>query len=315
MADLYYLPTEIVSVINNASINPSMINLTGNGISIWSSIVIYAKNNDIIESLITEVLKQYPKNGVLLRLSKGLRVKNIDFTLEELPIPSAEKLVGFGGFLPSNFLSKGAILSKSVGRISIGGGFGTGFLIQGGFLLTNWHVIKNEIEAKKATVCFWYELGNSLYQNEVVLDPDNGFATGGGFENDDWTVVKIMENLEDLAKLGVQPIQIKTTVVTEGEKVNIIQHPKGDLKKVCFRNNIIYSTSSNLIHYSTDTLPGSSGSPIFNDNWDVVGIHHAGGGVSSIKVDGLEKTIWTNEGISINHVINGINNSGVFTIQ
>ena len=28
--------------------------------------------------------------------------------------------------------------------------------------------------------------------------------------------------------------------------------------------------------YQSDTAPGSSGSPIFNDSWQIVGVHHAG---------------------------------------
>jgi V8-like Glu-specific endopeptidase len=31
------------------------------------------------------------------------------------------------------------------------------------------------------------------------------------------------------------------------------------------------------LQYTTDTLPGSSGSPVFNDAWKVVALHHAGG--------------------------------------
>jgi endonuclease G len=30
------------------------------------------------------------------------------------------------------------------------------------------------------------------------------------------------------------------------------------------------------LHYETDTEPGSSGSPVFNDQWEIVALHHAG---------------------------------------
>jgi endonuclease G len=32
----------------------------------------------------------------------------------------------------------------------------------------------------------------------------------------------------------------------------------------------------NWMHYTTDTQPGSSGSPVFNDQWLVVALHHSG---------------------------------------
>ena len=31
-----------------------------------------------------------------------------------------------------------------------------------------------------------------------------------------------------------------------------------------------------FLHYRTDTAPGSSGSPVFNDQWEVVALHHSG---------------------------------------
>ena len=35
------------------------------------------------------------------------------------------------------------------------------------------------------------------------------------------------------------------------------------------------------LQYSTDTMPGSSGSPVFNDLWQVIALHHAGGDLQS----------------------------------
>jgi endonuclease G len=32
----------------------------------------------------------------------------------------------------------------------------------------------------------------------------------------------------------------------------------------------------NFLHYRTDTSPGSSGSPVFNDQWEIVALHHSG---------------------------------------
>ena len=36
-------------------------------------------------------------------------------------------------------------------------------------------------------------------------------------------------------------------------------------------------TGDTYVQYMTDTNDGSSGSPVFNSDWEVVAIHHSGG--------------------------------------
>jgi endonuclease G, mitochondrial len=63
-----------------------------------------------------------------------------------------------------------------------------------------------------------------------------------------------------------------------GEYLTIIQHPAGERKQVCVRENKLlkYDESGNTLWYQTDTVAGSSGSPVFNQSWQVVAIHHSG---------------------------------------
>ena len=62
-----------------------------------------------------------------------------------------------------------------------------------------------------------------------------------------------------------------------GQHVNIIQHPQGRRKEVSLQRNNITNIYPKRIRYTTDTEPGSSGSPVFNNEWDLIAIHHAGG--------------------------------------
>jgi endonuclease G len=73
----------------------------------------------------------------------------------------------------------------------------------------------------------------------------------------------------------LNPTPGKTVV---GEYLTIIQHPGGERKQVCVRENklIKYDDSGNTIWYNTDTVGGSSGSPVFNNSWEVVALHHSG---------------------------------------
>ena len=58
------------------------------------------------------------------------------------------------------------------------------------------------------------------------------------------------------------------------EKLNIIHHPNGDYKQISIRANTFVGLDDTRIFYETDTAQGSSGSPVFNDQWQVVGLHH-----------------------------------------
>ncbi|MER5327117.1 trypsin-like serine peptidase [Streptosporangium roseum] len=52
-------------------------------------------------------------------------------------------------------------------------------------------------------------------------------------------------------------------------------------------------------HYQTDTEPGSSGSPVFNDQWEIVALHHAG--VPAPDHDAFGGVI--NEGVRVSRLL------------
>src|SRR5262249_60859781 len=82
------------------------------------------------------------------------------------------------------------------------------------------------------------------------------------------------EALEPFAWLRLDPTPGKAFV---GEYLTIIQHPKGERKHICVReNNLLKCADRNrYVWYETDTVSGSSGSPVFNNSWDVVAVHQS----------------------------------------
>ena len=58
-----------------------------------------------------------------------------------------------------------------------------------------------------------------------------------------------------------------------GEVVNIIQHPEGRPKEIVIYNNRVIKAYQDFLVYETDTEPGSSGSPLLNKNWQLIGLH------------------------------------------
>jgi V8-like Glu-specific endopeptidase len=82
-----------------------------------------------------------------------------------------------------------------------------------------------------------------------------------------------------------------------GEYVTIIQHPRGQPKQLALRENRVVDILEDFVHSITDTHRGSSGSPVFNDQWNVVSLHHSG--VPKVDEQGRPLTkdgkIWTED--------------------
>jgi hypothetical protein len=70
--------------------------------------------------------------------------------------------------------------------------------------------------------------------------------------------------------------------------------------------NLYLDYDDPLIHYRGHTAPGSSGSPIFDDHWQLLGIHHAGN-ANMRRLHGQSGTYAANEGISIAAILRWLN--------
>jgi hypothetical protein len=125
---------------------------------------------------------------------------------------------------------------------------------------------------------------------------------GGGGEADnadlDGTVVEI-EEIPD----GIVPLKLAGLAVQRAQRVNIIQHPGGHYKKISMQNNFVAYADARHLQYLTSTEPGSSGSPVFNDDFVVVGIHHSGG---NLLEPGTERHYLRNAGSSMIAVLDDL---------
>ena len=89
--------------------------------------------------------------------------------------------------------------------------------------------------------------------------------------------------------------------------VNIIQHPNGLPKTIAIRNNLLTARSDTRLLYETDTDFGSSGAPVFNDQWDVVALHHYGApSAPPQSAGGQPPPSSVNEGIRISVIFNDL---------
>jgi len=90
-----------------------------------------------------------------------------------------------------------------------------------------------------------------------------------------------------------------------GMNINIIQHPSGLPKMIAIRNNILVHRTDRTLLYETDTDHGSSGSPVFNDAWELVALHHYGEPfLERIDEAGKQISKNVNEGVRISAIYN-----------
>jgi endonuclease G len=220
-----------------------------------------------------------------------------------------ERILGGNDLMPVAYLERGAIAARAVARIDLGNGtYGTGFLIAPRVIITNNHVLPDKATAARAVAQFHYEVDlNDTPVGPVVaeLQPDVLFFTSPQSQLD-FSVVAA-DGVVPLAQFGCLPLLEMTGKVSEGEWLTIIQHPNGGRKQVCARENKLIQRKNDVLWYTTDTEPGSSGSPVFNNDWYVVALHHAGvpetkDGVNQTNPDGSIKWI-ANEGIRVSRIV------------
>ena len=162
-------------------------------------------------------------------------------------------------------------------------------------------MLENYDTAHFSVAQFNYEVDLDLNERPMKsfrLTPERFFITD---QKLDFTLVAIEEVSADGTKVsdfGFLPLISQTGKGLVGECVSIIQHPSGAPKAVAIRENQIMDVFDDYIHYSTDTMPGSSGSPVYNDEWIVISLHHAG------VPDPKNRTEFiANEGIRISSIV------------
>lgn len=219
-------------------------------------------------------------------------------------------------FVGVDFLLRGRHAANAVGRVvfSNGRAQGTGFLVAPGLFITNNHVIRTPEDAGGMKVQFDYEAdeaGNVLPVTAFAFDARACFVSDP-VERLDFTLIALGPRLDgnkDLGAFGYIPLSDAGDKHMLGELANIIQHPKGALKQLVVReNNLVSRDETNqVLHYLADTEKGSSGSPVCNNEWEPIAIHHWGGPSLEITgADGKRLRNDINEGVRISAVVKSL---------
>lgn len=219
-------------------------------------------------------------------------------------------------FVPIYYVDKARLSARAVVRVIDGERrpLGTGVMVSPRLFMTNNHVIADAQNAGSTSIQFNYQLDLDevpAVVTEFRLDPSTFFWTSD--ENElDVSVIAVGPrtagngNLSDFGWTALSSAQDKHA---EGDHVTIIEHPDADYKQIALRENRVIGRGKKgvTLYYATDTLHGSSGSPVFNDQFDLVALHHAGGGRNDTELEnGQPVPDECNEGIRISAIVDAL---------
>lgn len=237
---------------------------------------------------------------------------------------SLELVHGTDGFHLLSWYADGLARARLVAqlRTRYGTAFGTGFLVRGEelteelrgrwVLLTNAHVVSDvddhwaampPVEAI-ATFEAAAKPGAAPPQCSVLK-----LRWVSGPEQLDTAVLELGTPIDGVTESDACSIAPHLPTAANKDRIYIIGHPAGRTLSYSLQDNLLLGCKSPKLHYRTPTEPGSSGSPLFDASWRLIGIHHAGDR-NMPRLDG-NGTYSANEGISIHAVREAIATSGL----
>lgn len=304
LANLYPMTTDGFRVAKSVGLDVAQIAFDAKAVTTWFAILGRAKIQTKVEALIDFALDENAGDEALLQARAGAPPPPMEG-------PKTDNWAGQAGALetilgdkstlvPISYLELGVIRARSVVRIKrADGSSGTGFVVTGGRVITNNHVLPDADAAATSIAQFNYQrtvTGLDAQLEEFALDAA-GFHTSLA---DDWSVVTLKGDASKWGQIALQPMAVKV-----GDHVNIIQHPGGAQKQISIVANVVAFAGEGRVQYLTDTLPGSSGSPVFDADWNLIALHHSGGWITEPNA-ASKTTYYRNEGIAVDRIIAGL---------
>jgi len=261
-----------------------------------------------LKTLILGALQSNPGNKKLIAFSQDFFADNWDFLDTSLPIElsergSRERIIRETNlFLDvDTWLENLSRIQAQVCRIEFpkGTAQGTGFLITPNVVITNFHVmeevINQNVNYNKVVLRFDYKKlvgGKSSDGTEYRLTEDWLVDQSRYTDNPlptvdelDYILLKVDGNPgnsilgeKDSSERGWIKLPTEKYEFSPKTPLSILQHPNGQRLKLAFDTDAIIGVNENhtIVKYKTNTEPGSSGSPCFNIDWELVALHHMG---------------------------------------
>lgn len=182
---------------------------------------------------------------------------------------------------------------------------GTGWLLTESLVITNHHVINARNEGEGNTTESDLRLQSEGTLAQFDFDDDGLAGTELHVQSLEASNSQLDYAVLRVPATGRTPLRLAPTAIQLGNEpvpVNIIQHPGGQSKRYGIRNNLVSASTATELRYFTDTESGSSGSPVFNDLWQVVALHKASAYVAQVEFQG-KTTAYVNVGTQISAIV------------
>ena len=276
---------------------------------IWQLDTTTSPGNDLLPVLRSALLTV--NGGQVTVASTDLRATRL---ADEFGGGRLERILGADRFLSLNWYRTGLKRCRAVARIQTADeqAVGTGFLVAGPDLhpdlpplvvVTNGHVVPEDLDPGHARVAFH------------GLDEDPGRQARFRVAQQWWYQPSADRGLDTtILELDGYPQDVVTTPLAKGlpsrplshRRAYVIGHPGGSAQpQFSLQDNILLDYDHRVLHYRSPTEGGSSGSPVYDEEWRLIGLHHAGGtGVPQLNQAG--GTYAANEGITIDAIRGGL---------
>lgn len=210
--------------------------------------------------------RRAPSQGLLDSLRRAVAAAETQTATLDAKM-RAIRATDFAGMAQEN---QGAVALITV---SLGGAYydGTGFIISpDGYMLTNWHVVADSTHAQPDTI--WVTMADqSLGRFADVVATSN---------ERDIAIIKV----RGYQGSALTAIDWKGTKARQGEPAALIGYPAGSgfardrasVVRTSMTAGILSRVTSDLIQFDGMTTGGSSGSPVFNADGEVISVHRAG---------------------------------------
>ncbi|EKU96989.1 hypothetical protein Lepto7375DRAFT_0921 [Leptolyngbya sp. PCC 7375] len=165
---------------------------------------------------------------------------------------------------------------------------GTGVLVDTDLVLTNYHVLTGKDRAyesfshselhefiQTAQFEFGYVSNRSTEPMPLRAVTAESVVAYSRTRKLDYALIRLQSNDDFKAS----PVPLNTTDKLEPKKsaLNILHHPAGSALKAALSNNGVVKVkqAKGLVLYVNETDGGSSGSPCFDEDWQLIALHHS----------------------------------------